>query len=227
MSVESYLKRRGKYRLRVVSLLLNAPKGDFISIKDLKETHSKLFGVELSPGNMHIFHRDGLIEFKKIKPESWQNSNSTTGENVFVLSKEDREVFERDSVRINPEKYESLREQVKLITSLTEVRDVQMGNIQLELPFENLSNEILVIRAAAFLSSLYNGGELTPEMIIKVVNEGFLGDTNLKRNPESIQKSIQNVLEMEPNEIPGEFAGFALVGKENKLKWEKLENHKK
>jgi hypothetical protein len=176
---------------------------------------------------MHIFHRDGLIEFKKIKPESWQNSNSTTGENVFVLSKEDREVFERDSVRINPEKYESLREQVKLITSLTEVRDVQMGNIQLELPFENLSNEILVIRAAAFLSSLYNGGELTPEMIIKVVNEGFLGDTNLKRNPESIQKSIQNVLEMEPNEIPGEFAGFALVGKENKLKWEKLENHKK
>jgi hypothetical protein len=223
--VESYLKRRGKFRLRVLSLLLNSPKGDFIPIKGLKNAHLKLFKTELSPGNMYVFHKDGLIEFQKTMVDSWEYSKSTTNEMVFVLSGEDMKTYEKDSVRIVPEKFDSINEQVKLITSLTDVGDVQMGNIQLELPFENLSNEILVIRAAAFLSSLFNGGEITSKMIIKVVNEGFLGDTNLKRNPDSLHQSINNVLEMDPNEIPGEFAGFALIRKENKLKWIKLENH--
>ncbi len=222
--MESYLKRRGKYRLRILNLLLHFEKGKFVPINKLKELHKQLYKTDMEPWNMHIFHKDGLIEFKKLQTDAWQYSDSTTQEAVFILSNENREIYKKDSVRILPAKYDSIKNQMKMIMSLTEVVDVQLGTIQLKLPFENLSNEILVIRAAAFLSSLFNGGEFSSDMITKVVNEGFLGDTNLKRNPESIKDAVNKILEMAPSEIPGEFAGFALQRKGDGFKWVKLEN---
>ncbi|MHA1917380.1 MAG: hypothetical protein ACTSUV_03590 [Candidatus Ranarchaeia archaeon] len=217
--MKNYLLRRGRNRLRVLKLLLSEEKEEYISIKKLKEKYFKIYNEELKSWNIHIFHRDGIVEFLKLDLSMWKPSGRTTNGAIFILDESKQQIYDTDKLRVIPEKYNDLKKHEKLISSILGVENSETNDLQLDLSYEDSPNKILIIKALSFLSLLLNGDGFSEQMILEVINKGFLGDTELKRNLDSLKQEIQNLVEIPKSNIPGEFADFKLVKRDGKFFW--------
>ncbi|MHA1838414.1 MAG: hypothetical protein ACTSYO_00430 [Candidatus Ranarchaeia archaeon] len=66
--------------------------------------------MPLHPWNLYVLHRDGIIDFRKLKLEHWKLIGDFILGRIFDVHPDYSAVYENDEIRINPAYYEKLAE---------------------------------------------------------------------------------------------------------------------
>ena len=105
-----YLQKQGTSRVRPLFLLLQNAKSNFISLVDLTTQHQEVFHKPLHSWNLHVLHRENLIDFRRIRLNHWTQIGDFIQGRLFDISPEYVSIYRNDKIRIKPAMFPVLKE---------------------------------------------------------------------------------------------------------------------